>query len=114
MRDFLTTLPKLALGAAAVVLLVTTFTLRQGATAAFDRRDAFAAQVQNGDRTLSLPSVAAEWRQEIAAQRMTARRDLLLSRVLFATGLFVLLAFAASLRPGLVERSRVATEMPAV
>jgi len=112
MRYLLTALPKLALGAAAVVLLVTTLALRQGATAAYDRRDAFAVQVQNGDRTLSVPSVAAEWRQEIAAQRMTAHRDLLLSRVLFGTGLFVLVAFAASLRPGLAERPRAATATP--
>jgi hypothetical protein len=109
MRHLLTALPKLALGAAAVVLLVTTLALRQGASAAYDRRDAFAAQVQNGDRTLSVPSVAAEWRQEIAAQRMTAHRDLLLSRLLFGTGLLVVVAFAASFRPSLGERPGPAT-----
>jgi hypothetical protein len=114
MRHLLPAFTKLALGAAAVVLLVSTFTLRQGTTAAFDRRDAFAAEIQTGDRTLSVPTIAAEWRQEIAAQRATARRDLLLSRVLFGTGLFVLVALAALLRPGQVERPRAAGGMPAI
>ena len=112
MRHPLHALPRLALGAAAVILLVTALALRQGTGAAYDSRDAFAAQIQNGERTLSVPSIALEWRQEIAAQRMTARRDLLLSRVLLGTALFLFLAFAATLRPGLVGRPRPATAMP--
>lgn len=112
MRRFLNALPKLALGVAVVVLLVTAIALRQGAGAAFDRRDAYAAQIQNGEHTLSVPSIAVEWRHEIAAQRMTARRDLLLSQVLLGTALFVLLAFAAPLLPGLVGRRRPDTAIP--
>jgi len=99
MRHMVQSLPRLALGAAAVALLATTLILRQGAAAAFDRREAFAAQIQSGERTLSVPSIAAEWRQEIAAQRVIARRDLLLSRVLLGAGIFVVIAFAVSLRP---------------
>ena len=109
MRHILPALSKLALGAAAVVLLVATLTLRQGSTAAFDSRDAFAVQIQTGVRALSVPTIAAEWRQEIAAQRMTAQRDLLLSRVLCGTGLFVLIAFGISVAGGRAEPPHVAS-----
>ncbi len=112
MQHLLKALPKLALGAAAVVLLVTALTLQLGAGASYDRRDEFAAQIQNGERSLSVPSIAAEWRQEIAAQRATARRDLLLGRVLLGTALLVLIAFAATPRPGFVGRPETASRMP--
>lgn len=103
MRRLLNSLPKFALAAGALVLLLAAVVLRQGSGAAYERRDAFAAQVEahavGGEQTLSTSTVAREWRSEIAAQRMTARRDLVLSRLLLATGLLALVAFAVSLRP---------------
>jgi hypothetical protein len=99
MRRLLNTLPKFALAAIVLVLLLATVVLRQGSGAAYESRDAFAAQVEGGARTLSTSTIAREWRSEIAAQRMTARRDLVLSRLLLATGILALVAFAASLRP---------------
>ena len=95
----LNSLPKFVLAATALVLLLVAVVLRQGSGAAYESRDAFAAQVEGGERTLSTSTVAREWRSEIAAQRMTARRDLVLSRLLLATGILALVAFAVSLRP---------------
>jgi hypothetical protein len=95
----LNSLPKFVLAASALVLLLAAFVLRQGSGAAYERRDAFAARVEGGERTLSTTTVAREWRSEIAAQRMTARRDLILSRLLLATGILALVALAVSLRP---------------
>jgi hypothetical protein len=92
-------LPKFVLAATAVVLLLAAVVLRLGSGAAYERRDAFAAQVEGGQRTLSTSTVAREWRSEIAAQRMTARRDLVVSRLLLATGILALVAFGVSLRP---------------
>jgi hypothetical protein len=99
MRSLLNSLPKFALAATVLVLLLTAAVLRQGSGAPYERRDAFAAQVEGGERTLSTLTVAREWRSEIAAQRMTAQRDLVLSRLLLATGILALIAFAVSLRP---------------
>jgi hypothetical protein len=99
MRRLLNSLPKFALAAAALVLLLAAVVLRLGSGAPYESRDAFAAQVEGGERTLSTSTVAREWRSEIAAQRMTARRDLVLSRFLLATGILALVAFAVSLRP---------------
>jgi hypothetical protein len=99
MRHLLNSLPKFALAAAALVLLLTAVVLRQGTGAAYESRDAFAAQVQSGERTLSTETIAKEWRSEIDAQRMKARRDVIVSRVLVATGLLALVAFAVSLLP---------------
>jgi len=98
MRRLLNSLPKFALAAAALVLLLAAVVLRQGTGAAFERRDALAAQVEAGEVTLSTSTVAKEWRSEIAAQRMTARRDLVVSRFLLATGILALVAFTVSLR----------------
>ena len=98
MRHLLNSLPKFALAAAALVLLLAAVVLREGTGAAFESRDAFAAQVEAGERTLSISTVAKEWRSEIAAQRFTARRDLVVSRFLLATGILALVAFAVSLR----------------
>jgi hypothetical protein len=92
-------LPKFVLAATAVVLLLVALVLRLGSGAAYESRDAFAAQVEGGQRTLSTATVAREWRSEIAAQRMTARRDVVLARLLLATGILALVAFAVSLRP---------------
>jgi hypothetical protein len=92
-------LPKFVLAATAVVLLLAAVVLRVGSGAAYDSRDAFAAQVEGGQRTLSTSTVAREWRSEIAAQRMTAQRDVVLSRLLLATGILALVAFGVSLRP---------------
>jgi hypothetical protein len=99
MRRLLNSLTKFPLAAAALVLLLSAVVLRQGSGAAYERRDAFAAQVEGGERTLSISTVAREWRSEIAAQRNTAQRDLALSWLLLATGLLALIAFAVSLRP---------------
>jgi hypothetical protein len=99
MRRLLNSLTKFPLAAAALVLLLSAVVLRQGTGAAYERRDAFAAQVEGGERTLSTSAVAREWRSEIAAQRNTARRDLVLSWLLLGTGLIALVAFAVSLRP---------------
>jgi len=99
MRRLLNSLPKFALAAIALVLLLAAVVLRQGSGAAYDSRDAFAAQVEGAERTLSTSTVVKEWRSEIAAQRMTARRDLVLSRLLLATGILALIAFAVSIRP---------------
>jgi hypothetical protein len=92
-------LPKFVLAATAVVLLLAAVVLRLGSGAAYESRDAFAAQVEGGQRTLSTSTVAREWRSEIAAQRMTAQRDVVLSRLLLATGILALVAFGVSLRP---------------
>jgi hypothetical protein len=99
MWHLLNSLPKFVLAAVALVLLLTTVVLRQGSGAPYERRDAFAAQVEGGERTLSTQTVAREWRSEIATLRMTAQRDLALSRLLLATGILTLVAFAVSLRP---------------
>ena len=99
MRRLPNSLTKFPLAAAALVLLLSAVVLRQGSGVAYERRDAFAAQVESGERTLSTSTVVREWRSEIAAQRMTARRDLVLSWLLLATGLLALVAFAVSLRP---------------
>ena len=98
MRRLLNSLPKVALAAAALVLLLTAGVLLEGSRAAYDSRDAFAAQVERGERTLSISTVAKEWRSEIAAQQFKARRDVILARVLLATGALALVAFAVSLR----------------
>jgi CO/xanthine dehydrogenase Mo-binding subunit len=99
MRRLLTSLPKFVLAATALILLLAAVVLRQGSGATYESRDAFAAQVEGGERTLSTATIAREWRSEIAAQRMTARRDLGLSQLLLATGILALVAFAVSLRP---------------
>jgi hypothetical protein len=99
MRRLLNSLPKFVLAATALVLLLAAVVLRQGFGATYESRDAFAAQVEGGQRTLSTSTIAREWRSEIAAQRMTARRDLVLSRLLLATGILALVAFGVSLRP---------------
>jgi hypothetical protein len=97
MRRLVNSLTKFPLAAAALVLLLSALVLRQGSGAAYERRDAFAAQVEGGERTLSTSTVAREWRSEIAAQRNTAQRDLALSWLLLATGILSLAAFAVSL-----------------
>jgi hypothetical protein len=99
MLRLLNSLPKFALAAVALVLLLAAVVLRQGSGAAYESRDAFAAQVEGAERTLSPSTIAREWRSEIATERMTAGRDLALSRLLLATGILALVAFAVSLRP---------------
>ena len=98
MRRLLNSLPTCALAAAALVLLLAAVVLREGSGAAFESRDAFAAQVEAGERTFSIPTIAKEWRSEIAAQRMIARRDRIVSHVLLATGILALVALPVSLR----------------
>jgi hypothetical protein len=113
MRRLLNSLTKFPLAAAALVLLLSAVVLRQGSGAAYERRDAFAAQVEGGERTLSTSTVAREWRSEIAAQRNTAQRDLALSWLLLATGILALAAFAVSLRPTPAAPSLPTNPVPA-
>ena len=105
MRRLLNSIPKFVLAATAVVLLLAAVVLRLGSGAAYESRDAFAAQVEGGPRTLSTSTVAREWRSEIAAQRMTAQRDVAVSRLLLATGILALVAFGVSLRPTPIAQS---------
>ena len=56
MRYLLNSLPKVALAAAALVLLLTAGVLLEGSRAAYDSRDAFAAQVGSRAEVVILES----------------------------------------------------------
>ena len=103
MRPFMASLPKFVLAVATLVLLGAGLALRLAGPAttsaeSYESRDAFAARIESGEQTLSTATIAKEWRSEIAAQRMTAKRDSILARVLLAVGVLALIASVASLR----------------
>lgn len=85
-----------AAGIAAIVLSATAWVLYSHASVAYDRRDAFAAQIAEGKTHLGTATLVAEWRSEIAAERAIARRDLALSRVLLATTLLLVAGLVVS------------------
>lgn len=80
------------LGAGLALLLPAT------SSAAYERRDALAGRIERGEQTLGTAAIAKEWRFEIAAQRMIARRDSVLAWGLLAAGFLGLIASVASFR----------------
>lgn len=99
MRPFIAALPKFVLALATLVLLGVGVALRPATSAAaYERRDAFAGRIERGEQTLSTATIAKEWRTEIAAQRMIAERDSILSWGLLAVGVLGLIVSVASFR----------------
>ena len=99
MRPFIAALPKIVLALATLALLGVGLFLRPATSAAaIERRDAFAGEIERGEKTLSTATIAKEWRAEIAAQRMIAERDSILSWGLLAVGLLGLIVLVASSR----------------
>lgn len=99
MQRFIAALPKFVLALATLVLLGVGVALRPATSAAaFERRDAFAGRIERGEQTLSTATIAKEWRTEIAAQRMIAGRDSILSWGLLAVGVLGLIGSVASFR----------------
>ena len=87
---------QLALLLSAIVLLVAATTLFLRPAPQLEKRDAYVASIQRGERRLPPQRMAREWRAEIAAQEHLLRQDRWLAGALGLVGVVALLAFRAT------------------